>query len=112
MEGAHGMSIVSASHSELGGRFLYCKGAARLLFTENETNNQRLFGSANQTRYVKDGINEYFHGDNGAGLGASHQTGWTGLVATMIELFGRLDGPHFLEMGRTGAFAKNQAKGN
>jgi hypothetical protein len=61
---------------------------------------------------VKDGINEYFHGDNGAGLGASHQTGWTGLVATMIELFGRLDGPHFLEMGRTGAFAKNQAKGN
>jgi hypothetical protein len=28
---------------------------------------------------------EYFHGDNGAGLGASHQTGWTGLVATLIE---------------------------
>jgi hypothetical protein len=49
---------------------------------------------------------EYFHGDNGAGLGASHQTGWTGLVATMIELFGRLDGPHFLEMGRVAAFTK------
>ena len=29
-------------------------------------------------------FNEYFHGDNGAGLGASHQTGWTGLVATLI----------------------------
>ena len=29
-------------------------------------------------------FHEYFHGDNGAGLGASHQTGWTGLVATMI----------------------------
>jgi hypothetical protein len=28
---------------------------------------------------------EYFHGDNGAGLGASHQTGWTGLVAKLIE---------------------------
>ena len=28
-------------------------------------------------------FNEYFHGDNGAGLGASHQTGWTGLVADM-----------------------------
>ncbi len=28
---------------------------------------------------------EYFHGDNGAGLGASHQTGWTGLVATLID---------------------------
>ena len=30
-------------------------------------------------------FNEYFHGDNGAGLGASHQTGWTGLVADMIR---------------------------
>jgi hypothetical protein len=29
---------------------------------------------------------EYFHGDNGAGLGASHQTGWTGLVARIIQL--------------------------
>ena len=28
---------------------------------------------------------EYFHGDTGAGLGASHQTGWTGLVATLID---------------------------
>ncbi len=34
---------------------------------------------------------EYFHGDNGAGLGASHQTGWTGLVAPLIQLFGHLD---------------------
>ena len=34
---------------------------------------------------------EYFHGDNGAGLGASHQTGWTGLVARLLDLFGRLD---------------------
>ena len=29
---------------------------------------------------------EYFHGDNGAGLGASHQTGWTGLVARIIQI--------------------------
>ena len=34
---------------------------------------------------------EYFHGDNGAGLGASHQTGWTGLVARLIQAFGQLD---------------------
>ena len=34
---------------------------------------------------------EYFHGDNGAGLGASHQTGWTGLVASLLDLFGRID---------------------
>jgi hypothetical protein len=33
---------------------------------------------------------EYFHGDNGAGLGASHQTGWTGLVARVFDLFARL----------------------
>ena len=31
---------------------------------------------------------EYFHGDNGAGIGASHQTGWTGLVAKMFAVFG------------------------
>jgi hypothetical protein len=33
---------------------------------------------------------EYFHGDNGAGIGASHQTGWTGLVASLLFYFGRL----------------------
>ena len=40
---------------------------------------------------------EYFHGDNGAGLGASHQTGWTGLVATLIRVFGIVDAETFLE---------------
>src|SRR5262249_19748442 len=43
---------------------------------------------------------EYFHGDNGAGIGASHQTGWTGLVATMIGLFGKLDARGVLEAGK------------
>jgi hypothetical protein len=33
---------------------------------------------------------EYFHGDNGAGLGASHQTGWTGCIAALQDFFGRL----------------------
>ena len=32
---------------------------------------------------------EYFHGDNGAGLGASHQTGWTGIIARTLDLFAR-----------------------
>jgi hypothetical protein len=50
---------------------------------------------------------EYFHGDNGAGLGASHQTGWTGLVAKLIELFGRIDEHQFLHGGKTAAFAKS-----
>ena len=43
---------------------------------------------------------EYFHGDNGAGLGASHQTGWTGLVAGLLDLFGRLDAKDLLETDR------------
>jgi hypothetical protein len=42
---------------------------------------------------------EYFHGDNGAGIGASHQTGWTGLVAPLIRLFGVLDPAAYLEDG-------------
>ena len=42
---------------------------------------------------------EYFHGDNGAGLGASHQTGWTGLVARAIHLFATSTGAQFLERG-------------
>lgn len=33
---------------------------------------------------------EYFHGKNGAGLGASHQTGWTGLIAGTLDLFARM----------------------
>jgi hypothetical protein len=33
-------------------------------------------------------FHEYFHGDNGAGIGASHQTGWTGLVAKLIQQAG------------------------
>jgi len=60
-------SVVLASHPELGDRFLYCEGPSELLFTENETNNQRLFGSANRVHYVKDGINNYIvHGLNQA----------------------------------------------
>ena len=48
---------------------------------------------------------EYFHGDNGAGIGASHQTGWTGAVATLIALFGRLNAEQFLAAGKAGARA-------
>jgi hypothetical protein len=33
---------------------------------------------------------EYFHGDNGAGLGASHQTGWTGIIARLMDVFARM----------------------
>jgi hypothetical protein len=54
---------------------------------------------------------EYFHGDNGAGLGASHQTGWTGLIARLIQLFGRVDGQQLLTTGRKGAFARSETAG-
>jgi hypothetical protein len=53
---------------------------------------------------------EYFHGDNGAGLGASHQTGWTGLVAKLIELYGFLDAKRVLEGGKMTAFRKEGRK--
>jgi hypothetical protein len=43
---------------------------------------------------------EYFHGDNGAGLGASHQTGWTGLIAPLLDFFGRVDAKSLLETER------------
>jgi hypothetical protein len=49
---------------------------------------------------------EYFHGDNGAGLGASHQTGWTGLVAKLIQLYGFLDPKKLLEKGKKAVFVK------
>jgi hypothetical protein len=39
---------------------------------------------------------EYFHGDNGAGLGASHQTGWTGVIARLLDLFGRVNAADML----------------
>jgi len=47
---------------------------------------------------------EYFHGDNGAGLGASHQTGWTGIVAKLIQLFGYVDARAMLESDSTRVF--------
>jgi len=43
---------------------------------------------------------EYFHGDNGAGLGASHQTGWTGTIAMLMDFFGRIDAKTYLETDR------------
>jgi hypothetical protein len=46
---------------------------------------------------------EYFHGDNGAGLGASHQTGWTGLVARGMHLFATATPEQMLELGKVAA---------
>jgi hypothetical protein len=47
---------------------------------------------------------EYFHGDNGAGLGASHQTGWTGVVARALHLFATTTAEQLLARGTMAAF--------
>jgi len=57
--GADGCAAIMASHHDLGDVSFYCEGTPRLLFTENETNNERLFGTRNVSPYVKDGINDH-----------------------------------------------------
>ncbi|KAA0254467.1 glucosidase [Acidobacteria bacterium ACD] len=49
---------------------------------------------------------EYFHGDDGAGLGASHQTGWTGTVAPLMDLFGRVSAEDVLKSAKDGLAAR------
>jgi hypothetical protein len=55
----NGTFALAAAHPEMGERFLYCDNDVPLLFTENETNNERIFGTPNDGRFVKDGINDY-----------------------------------------------------
>lgn len=70
--------------TELAGRLLK-------IFLKDENGKRPVFG--NNEKYQKDPhfadlilFHEYFHGDNGKGIGASHQTGWTGLVANLIKM--------------------------
>ena len=70
-------------------------------FTRDDAGRRPVFGGA--TLFQDDptwGDNllfyEYFHGDNGAGIGASHQTGWSGVIARVIQLFGTTDAQTFL----------------
>src|SRR5262245_524992 len=50
---------------------------------------------------------KYFHGDNGAGLGTSHQTIWTGLVGTIIHLLRAIDPQPTLQVGEMAAFGRS-----
>jgi len=60
LRAVHGRSTtIEAHHGSLGTRWLHCDGGPDLLFTENETNCERLWGVANAGPYVKDGINDY-----------------------------------------------------
>jgi hypothetical protein len=74
------------------------------IFLRDEAGRRPVYGGTQQFQidpHWKDYLlfYEYFYGDNDAGLGASHQTGWTGLVAKLIELFGKLDGAQFHAAG-------------
>jgi hypothetical protein len=86
------------------------------IFLRNEQGQRPVYGGTERFQsdpHWRDHIlfYEYFHGDNGAGLGASHQTGWTGLVAKTIQLFGLLDAKHTLEGGKQTAFRKATYEG-
>jgi hypothetical protein len=67
VEAQRGLSIVGAEHAELGPRWLYCEGRPELLFTENETNDERIFGTPNRSPFVKDAFEAYVvHGKQDA----------------------------------------------
>jgi Glycosyl hydrolase family 63 C-terminal domain len=83
------------------------------IFLRNEEGRRPVFGGAEKFQsdpHWRDHVlfYEYFHGDNGAGIGASHQTGWTGLVAGLIEMFGKLDPHTVLTGGREGVFGREK----
>ena len=62
-----GRAVVAAEHPDLGRLELRCEGEPTLLFTENETNTERLWGSANSSPYVKDAFHDYVvHGQDSA----------------------------------------------
>jgi hypothetical protein len=88
--------------------------ASRLtrIFLRDEHGQRPVFGQAKKFQndpYWRDYIPfyEYFHGDNGSGVGASHQTGWTGMVANLIQLFGHLKADDVLATGV--AFVKSES---
>jgi hypothetical protein len=66
--GATRASVVATSHAELGERFLYCEGDVPLLFTENETNSERIFSTPSRTPYVKDAINNFIVHQQSGGI--------------------------------------------
>jgi hypothetical protein len=83
------------------------------IFLRDEVGRRPVFGGS--TKFQSDPhwrdhlmFYEYFHGDNGAGLGASHQTGWTGVVANLVEIFGKLDAQTLLESGAEAAFGRKR----
>jgi hypothetical protein len=74
------------------------------IFLKDEHGRRPVYGGAEKFQsdpYWRDHIlfYEYFHGDNGAGIGASHQTGWTGTIARIIQLSTSIDPQRLLREG-------------
>ena len=83
------------------------------IFLKNEKGERPVYGGTRKFQddpYWKDNIlfYEYFHGDNGAGIGASHQTGWTGVVARIMHLFASTTAEQTLELGKNAAFIETK----
>ena len=75
------------------------------IFLRDASGNRPVYGGTKKFQedpHWKDYIlfYEYFHGDNGAGLGASHQTGWTGIIARMLDLFARGSAADWLQVSK------------
>jgi hypothetical protein len=75
------------------------------MFLRGEDGRRPVFGSATKFQddpHWRDYLQfyEYFHGDNGAGLGANHQTGWTGLIARGLHLFASTSAERALDQGK------------
>ncbi|HTT19370.1 MAG TPA: hypothetical protein VMG82_10515 [Candidatus Sulfotelmatobacter sp.] len=80
------------------------------MFLRDANGNRPLYGGTKKFQedpHWKDYIlfYEYFHGDNGAGLGASHQTGWTGIIARVLDLFARGTAAEFLQTSKSDLLA-------
>lgn len=70
---ANGWSIIEAAHADLGKHYLYVQGAAELLFTENETNNMRLWNQPNASPYVKDAFHSYLVNGQASAVNPDHR---------------------------------------
>ncbi len=63
-----GVQVIEAKGLYFGNRYLYCENASELLFTRNESNHERLYGSSNAAPFVKDGINDFVVNQNQAAV--------------------------------------------
>jgi hypothetical protein len=85
------------------------------IFVRNERGERPVYGGARTFQddpHWRDLIlfYEYFHGDNGAGLGASHQTGWTGIIARLQHLFATASAEQIVNVGKAAAVSTGRRR--